>query len=36
MRASHLRKMGHPVKRFQRGRKVRDMETLADIARQYA
>jgi hypothetical protein len=36
MRASHLRKMGHPVKRFQRGRKVRDLASLADIARQYA
>lgn len=36
MRASHLRKGGHPVKRFQRGRKNRDLENLADIARKYA
>lgn len=36
MRASHLRKGGYPVKRFPRGRRTRDMGTLADIARQYA
>jgi biotin operon repressor len=33
MRASHLRKMGHPVKRFQRGRKIRDISALAELAR---
>ena len=36
MRASHLRKTGHSVKRFQRGRKNRDLASLADIARKYA
>ena len=33
MRASHLRKEGHEVKRFQRGRKNRDTGALADLAR---
>jgi len=32
MRASHLRKEGHEVKRFQRGRKNRDAVALADLA----
>lgn len=33
MRASHLRKMGHDVKKFQRGRKVKDITVLAELAR---
>jgi biotin operon repressor len=33
MRASHLRKMGHPVKRFRRGRKLRDILALSELAR---
>jgi biotin operon repressor len=33
MRASHLRKLGHDVKRFQRGRKMRDFERLAEVAK---
>lgn len=36
MRASHLRKLGHDVKRFQRGRKTRDMERLAEVAKSLA
>lgn len=34
MRAANLRKHGYHVKCFQRGRKVRDVGALADIARQ--
>lgn len=36
MRAANLRKHGHPVKRFQRGRKARDLGSLADLARSFA
>lgn len=36
MRAANLRKHGYDVKRFQRGRKVRDLDALVDIARQCA
>jgi biotin operon repressor len=36
MRAANLRKNGHEVKRFQRGRKVRDIDALAQIARQFS
>jgi hypothetical protein len=35
MRASHLRKVGHEVKRFQRGRKIRNVSSLAEIALKY-
>jgi hypothetical protein len=35
MRASHLRKLGLPIKKFPRGRRYRDVEALADIARMY-
>jgi hypothetical protein len=35
MRASHLRKLGLPIKKFPRGRRFRDIEALASFARSF-